>query len=168
MTRIDPPPSERWRTSVHELVLLFREALIALTPVLDGAHIVWRDGQGYDQWMHITWTLFGQIVVDAIEYGLSEGAEKLDIPNYNQGFHDYARQSFIVVETDEHHPASVILFTKFSDDDEGRFGDVQCSRRSPDGSSDEVRLPVERCHFVLMRRLPDGTLERVTDLEIVD
>jgi hypothetical protein len=61
--------SDRWTTTVTELLGLFREALLALVPIAERAKISWRDGEAYDDWDAIAAALFNNLVVRGLRYG---------------------------------------------------------------------------------------------------
>lgn len=54
--------SEKWNTSVTELIMVFRGALISIIPWLERAKIYWKNGESYDDWDNIVNALYENIV----------------------------------------------------------------------------------------------------------
>jgi hypothetical protein len=70
-----------WITSVDELVTIFRDALAAVAPVLERAHIYSDDQKAYDDWDEIAQTLFDSIVARSIRWSEEAGAD-VDLGQY--------------------------------------------------------------------------------------
>lgn len=85
-----------WDTSITELIMIFRDSLISLIPILQRAKITVGIDQGYDAWDDISETLFNNIVVESIRWALPEN-EMLDfkLSRYEMTYEDYFNISFI-------------------------------------------------------------------------
>jgi hypothetical protein len=59
---------------ITELVGMFREALVALLPVMDKAGIEWRDGRTYDPWENTERTLFDSLIGSCVENAVPAGS----------------------------------------------------------------------------------------------
>jgi len=59
-------------TTVDELMIHFREALVALLPTMDKMMVAWRDEEAYEDWEAITEVLFERLVVESIRWSLPE------------------------------------------------------------------------------------------------
>lgn len=81
-----------WQTSVGELLLIFREALEVLLPVLRKAKIPIGVHPGTDAWDEISETLFSQIVGEAIRWSLAtDQADAFELPRYEMDYTNYRR-----------------------------------------------------------------------------
>jgi hypothetical protein len=81
-------------TSAHEILCLFREALLSLIPIAEKAHMAWREPEAYDDWDRICEAIFQSIVVESIEN--AEGIGKFfPMQKYDQRIASYHDKSFI-------------------------------------------------------------------------
>jgi hypothetical protein len=87
---------ERWNTSVHDLMLNFRDALTALTPFMDKAKIGWRDVEAYDDWDEISQCLYQDMVVRSIQFSVKHQHDWIT-PDYGTVYPSYGDKSFIDV-----------------------------------------------------------------------
>ena len=102
-----------WSTSVKELLGILQEALTAMVPIAERAHIHWRDGEAYDDWDGIAEALYRNIVVRTVDSALvtpfGDG-----MPRYDTHYSSYERSRFIVVEGDEIPRNVVAVFMGFA------------------------------------------------------
>ena len=79
-----------WSTDANELIRLFRECLLSLTPWLDAARIAWKDGEAYDDWDEICAALFKAVVANSVRWAVEgsggDAAELLDYESFGKGF----------------------------------------------------------------------------------
>jgi hypothetical protein len=94
---------------ITELVGLFREALIALLPVMDKSRIQWREGRTYDPWEDIERTLYYSIIGSCVENAVPPGCLRPLAP-YGHPQPSYTNRSFLVA-SDERSAAFVKLGT---------------------------------------------------------
>ena len=85
-----------WTTTVTELVLVFRDALAALAPVLARAHIRAAELDAYDDWDEIAESLYRNIVERSIRWGVP-GAREVALPRYATMYDDYSARPYIGV-----------------------------------------------------------------------
>jgi hypothetical protein len=90
-----------------ELVGLFREALIALLPVMEKSRIKWREGQSYDPWEEIERTPYHSIIGSCVDNAMSI-QPIVRLASYGLERQAYADRSFLVASDNEH-----IAFLKF-------------------------------------------------------
>jgi hypothetical protein len=157
-----------WRTSVTELMLLFRDALVAIAPILDQAHIKWRIHESYDQWDEIANTLFEQIVGDSLHFALVEtplnGIHEPPLRLKKYTMSDLGEDR-IVVRSLDNAEVGDLTFRSFVADSP-HFSEV--SAFSEARGVDATRLPSDRVEFALFRELPDGSTQRITVLIVDD
>ena len=87
---------KRFRTTVHDLMLNFRDALAALTPYMDRAKIPWRDEEAYDDWDDICQAVYRNMVLRTIQFSIGY-QDSLTIPEYGTVYPYYGKKSFIEV-----------------------------------------------------------------------
>ncbi len=87
-----------WHTSVNELLHVFQQSLTALLPVMEKAHIAWREGDAYDDWDEISQVLYRNIVGRSLAFASSSEAD-LDtiLPHYDGICDSYANLNRIEV-----------------------------------------------------------------------
>jgi hypothetical protein len=88
--------NNNWKTSVGELLGIFREALLAIIPWLEKAKIKWKEGEAYDDWDNIAEALYKNIVCSSLA---GEIVCKYTIAEYNFDYDDYASIDFIEVRS---------------------------------------------------------------------
>jgi hypothetical protein len=87
-----------WRTTVTEIILIFRDALRALVPHVTKARIEWHEHAAYDDWDDIADVLFQKIVVASVLWALSEvDRSGIDFAAYDMMYESYAEKGIIVV-----------------------------------------------------------------------
>jgi hypothetical protein len=85
-----------WKTSVNELLSIFRQALLAVIPCIEKAHIRWKQGESYDEWDNITEALFSNIVCSSLAGAV---LPEYSMARYDLRYKDYSNIDFILVET---------------------------------------------------------------------
>lgn len=102
--------SQQPSASVHDLLMIFRDALIALVPSMNRAMIPWREGESYDDWDLITEALYRSIVVGSCEDLLEHSRP---IARYGFMIPDYLAHSFIAVSLPRNGPTPA-AFVRFA------------------------------------------------------
>jgi len=91
--------SNNWKTSITEIVTVFRGALLAIIPWVEKAKIKWKDGESYDDWDNIAQVLFENIVCSSI-YG--EVLSEYSLSSYDFQYNNYSDLDYIKVKSNRH------------------------------------------------------------------
>jgi len=99
-----------WKTSVTELLTIFRGAVIAIIPWIEKAKIPWTDEDAYDDFDNIVESLYNNIVLATLENGVLT-----EYSTARYGFHytDYSKMDFIIIKSTE-HPDKRLAFVCFN------------------------------------------------------
>ncbi|MGC9341261.1 MAG: hypothetical protein ACP5E3_01025 [Bacteroidales bacterium] len=89
-----------WKTSVTELIEIFRGALMAIIPWLEKANIAWKDGESYDDWDNIASSLFENIVCATLT---GDVVNIRMIPRYDYEYESYQARDYIVVKSKKYN-----------------------------------------------------------------
>jgi hypothetical protein len=102
-----------WRTRVTDLLLIFREALQVLAPVVKKAGINYEDDLAYDDWDNIAQSLYTNIVERSVRSaaGLDED---LTLPSYAMLYERYEQNALILVLHPRHASAEPVVFHSFA------------------------------------------------------
>jgi len=129
---------------VTELVGLFREALLALLPVMERGRIQWREGQSYDPWENIERTLYESIIGSCVENAVPAGSIMVLAP-YGLTQPAYSDRSFLV--SSENKNAALLKFATRSEPfDEATFLEL---RTDLTPSKNSFRRALAGTHFLL-------------------
>jgi hypothetical protein len=140
-----------WRTTLTDLLGVFRQGLVALVPVAEKARMPWRDGEAYDDWDAIAECLYDNLVVRAVVYA-REGGREVRLPKYDMVCPSY-KGAFIQVEggsVPEGTTAAFVGFAAVSPD----FASVKWVRVLPSGDVPNQKVeysPCDACKFCLVR-----------------
>jgi len=104
--------SNSWKTSVNELLSIFRGALLSLIPWLEKARINWKEGETYDDWDNIAEALYENIVCSSLT---GEVTLEYKIAKYNFNYDDYNSIDFIGVK-DKDNSEKKYAFVAFQND----------------------------------------------------
>lgn len=85
-----------WKTTVSELLEIFRGAIIAIIPWVEKAKISWKEGESYDDWDNIVSSLFENIVYASLTENISD---KYSLPKYDLQYEDYLDRDFILIRS---------------------------------------------------------------------
>lgn len=88
-----------WRTSVNELLHIYKGALISIVPWLDKAMIKWKDEDSYDDWENISQSLYSNIVCSSL---LGDVIIESSIAKYNFLYNNYSSIDFLLVKSDKY------------------------------------------------------------------
>ena len=139
---------------VTELVGLFREALLALLPVMERSRIKWREGQSYDPWENIERTLYKSIIGSCVENTMPAGSV-MRLASYGLMQPTYADQSFLV-SSDNKNAAFLELVTRSEPFDEAAFVELRADLMP---SNNCFRRTLAGTHFLLATPSDGGRLE---------
>jgi hypothetical protein len=150
-----------WNTSVTELLLIFRGALLAIIPWLEKAKIKWKEGEAYDDWDNIVESLYKNIVCSSLT---GEVASEYRIAKYNFNYGDYSSINYIELRS--------------KDELEKRFAFIafQCYSSSLDNikvaelnKTDKVvgytNLKLESLEFIFVKNI-DGKKQLIDSIEV--
>lgn len=107
--------SSSWEVDIHQLLLIVRDAYVALVPTLEKARIPWANEHAYDDWDRIADSIYNSVAINAILHS-SECARASNIVRYSYAHEDYSGLSFFLI-TDADTSSSlafVNFFTKVS------------------------------------------------------
>lgn len=137
--------------SVDEVVLNFRQALVAVVPFFRRAAIPWQRPDAYDEWDEVASALFRALVVEVLRVRPQAQADaELVLPSYDVLADDYSRVNVFVVENSA-IPEGRCIFHGFATKS-SVFDLVEVRRISEDGrpiGSDLQTCPVEGSAFRL-------------------
>jgi hypothetical protein len=143
--------------TVTSLVLNFADACRALVPMLDGAAVPWGDEGQYDNWDRIAEALYGTLVTEPCALAaLGEGnLSKLAIARY--GFSPAPGDCNAYVAVEGVNPKRLVgLSTAKRPFDQVRVAGAEAA---------ETML-LRGCRFIFVFPGPDGTQQRLTDLDL--
>lgn len=87
-----------WTATPGELLNVFRDALLAIVPVVERAMMGWRDEEAYDDWDAIADVLYEQLVVASVRWSLAETDHAaFKMPPYNTLVESYNDLRFFAV-----------------------------------------------------------------------
>jgi len=157
-----------WNTNVNELLSLMRDSLSVLAPVVEKAHIPWREKDAYDDWDAITAAIYENIVVRSILHAV-DIRKDLSMPKYGFVYPSYCAYDVISVETlQESVKGGIAAFIGFS----GQTSPVEYVKWLAISLSGEVLdkqiqfSKYDECKFLLRQRVQQGR-SCVCSLEIV-
>jgi len=160
---------QTWRTTTTEIIEIFRESLIVLAPVMEKAHLSWKEGEAYDEWDRIASSLFEGVVVSALQWGLRPGEfTEVHLPAYDMIYPDYHEFSFIECMNDSPPLDSYLLFHRFITRD-NPFDTVQCHQVEKRGlklTPNPVIRPAAGARFAFQLRRSADELTRCEELRI--
>ena len=140
-----------WPTSVNELTLIFRDALLALIPIADRARMQWREPKNYDDWDSIAQSLFQSIVVSSLAHA-GPLQPSYELPKYDVRIANYSENSFLSTSACPTDLAFVCFETGQSPFDSALFARLDTTGKVLKFE----RESVERVYFVLSSRSSDS------------
>jgi hypothetical protein len=136
-----------WTTSTNELIRLFGDAIRALIPIAERAHMAWREPAAYDDWDGICEAIYRSIVIMSIQY--SEGVGSfLPLPDYDRRIRCYDQNSFVGGKWSGENAAFVCFETTVAPFDTCLFAVLDQKLNVVA----QKRIPVTDVEFVLVRR----------------
>jgi len=101
----DLVPDAKWHSSISDIMMNFRNALISIVPQLEVVHIGWKDDEQYDDYDNIAECLFENLVTRNLKYNTD-----LVLTGYGFVKEDYKRKSYIAINIPE---IGVVPFIQF-------------------------------------------------------
>lgn len=153
--------SNNWKTSVTELLAIFRGALLSIIPWLEKAKIKWKEGEAYDDWDNIAESLYSNIVCSSLT---GEVASEYRIAKYNFNYDDYASINFIEVRDKENYEkkfAFVAFQSNFSPLDNVKVAELDKSNKVVDYTN----LNFDGLEFVFVKN-NNGKKEVIDSIEV--
>jgi hypothetical protein len=80
--------------SITELVVTFRDCLVAIAPIVEKVGIEWREFKQYDEWDGIASALYSSVVASAVAYTV-EGESFAKIAPYDMLLRDFGQASYL-------------------------------------------------------------------------
>jgi hypothetical protein len=154
--------NNNWKTSVSELLEIFRGALIAVIPWLEKAKIKWKNSEAYDDWDNIAKTLYENIVCSSLT---GEVASEYSIAKYDFNYDDYSSIDFILVKNKNqvHIKYAFVSFQSITNPlDSLRVAKLDKSNRV----IEYINLKLEEVGFVLVKN-NKGKEELIDEIEII-
>lgn len=155
------------RCSVTDLLGVFREALIALTPTADRLLLEWLDGRQHRDWERIAETLFDVCVRGPLES--ESGRRDADFPlaRYDIDVDSYEAFSWIGVKGKALSSSAVLirLMTDLKPFDAVQVAIVDSVTRTP---VERVLLPLAEAEFTFVRRSQAEPDAEIRDIEAID
>jgi len=143
--------SSTWATSVHEMLGLFRDALIALIPSANRAHMSWREPDAYDDWDQICEAIYQSFVVQSVE-NAEEIGTFFPIPKYDMRIISYDGNSFISEQSTRERAAFVCFETHSEPFDTCLFATLDMSGKI----IGFTKSPLSNVRMIFARRDKDG------------
>jgi hypothetical protein len=99
-----------WKTTVKELLQIFKGALTSTVPWLEKAMIEWKGKQAYDDWDNIAEALYNNIVCSSL---MGEVMSEYPIAKYGMIYDDYKDLDFIAVQPHGKYSNETLAFICF-------------------------------------------------------
>lgn len=153
--------NNNWKTSVTELLAIFKGTLLAIIPWLEKAKIKWKEGEAYDDWDNIVEALYKNIVCSSLN---GEIASEYAIAKYNFDYDDYTLIDFIEVRS-KTYSEKKFVFVGFQSD----FSPLDSIRVAELDKKDKVvgytNLKFDGLEFVFVKNI-DGKQKIIDSIEI--
>lgn len=160
-------PTGFWRSTVTQLLGVFRRALCSLIPSVTDARIPWRDDEAYDDWDEIAEVLYRNIVVRTLQHA-EECGEGVELPPFDTVIQCYADVDVIEVFNKSHNSDGPLVFVGLSTRDQP-FDTVKAVVVSKDLDVRDSTLhyvPLSSCTFGLLRRGTKGERKEVFEIGV--
>lgn len=152
---------------ITDLLLNFRDTLLAVAPKAERVGIPWKRPDAYDDWDAIATTLYDNLVINVIRYSLPESSQdKFELPSYDLLLNSYENMSTIEVShpqlSDERHVFHA-FGTKASP-----FDVIEVRALTEDGSplgEDLKMCSLERAQFIL-HLIHNSFSDSITEIKI--
>ena len=113
-------PDATWNVSVTDAMQVFRQALIALIPSMENAHIMWRGEDVYEDWERVLESLYESIVVDCVIFDTQviklckQERTSVNFATIGLSYDNYERLSYIEVLGEKQHNSCCRAFFNFA------------------------------------------------------
>lgn len=153
--------SINFKTSVTELLAIFRGALLAIIPWIEKAKIKWKEGEAYDDWDNIAASLYKNIVCSSLT---GEVALEYGIANYNFNYDDYASINLIEVKSKDNSEKK-FAFVAFQSNSSPLDGVKVAELDKTDKVIGYANLKFDDLDFVFVKNI-NGKKEVIDSIEI--
>ena len=154
--------NNNWKTSVTELLVIFRGALLSIIPWIEKAKIRWKEGEAYDDWDNIAEALYNNIVCSSLA---GEVASVYTIAKYNFLYEDYNFVDFIGMEC-KSNLEKKFVFMAFQSDS-SPFDSIKAAELDNSNAVIKVTtLKFDDLKFAFVKNI-DGRIEVMDEIEIV-
>ena len=158
-----------WKTSVTELLDIFHESLLTLIPIMERAHLPWKEPDSYDEWDNITETLFQVLVVGTLQWVIYQKEEgKLEIPKYDFRYENYSSHSFIAIKQRTNNDENYLVFVGFATKD-APLDTVEYVEIDITGnmvSNSKQSTPYKNSEFIFKHRISINKVNTISDFEM--
>lgn len=152
-----------FRMGINELLVTFRQGLIAMIPTADRAHLIWSDLNTHDDWEAIAECLFNVFVRNPIELDEGRGGGALPLPRYDFDIDTYSGHSWIQVLSvpAQQTYALLRLLTRAE-----AFDTVQVVEVNPESLEAGARytFPWDDVKFILNERISGRSFRLLTEV----
>ncbi|MFO7575176.1 MAG: hypothetical protein R6W67_08470 [Bacteroidales bacterium] len=153
--------SNKLKTSVTDLVVIFRGALLAIIPWLEKAKIKWEDGEAYDDWDNIAESLYKNIVCSTLT---GEVASEYKIAKYNFNYNNYTSMNYIEVKYKD-KSEKTFVFVAFQSNSSLLDSVKVAELDKTDNVVGYTKLKYENLEFVFVKYC-NGKKEVIDNLEV--
>jgi hypothetical protein len=155
------------RSSVTDLVLAFRDALLGFVPVADRLQMPWGDDSQHRDWERVAETLFDACVRGPVEADGARRAGEFLLPRYDVDVESYAEASWISVRSAD-QPGTLAMIRLLSDREP--FDSVQAAviDTATLRATEVIKMPIRDVDFVFVRRakgFPDADITTIVAVE---
>jgi hypothetical protein len=155
-----------YRATVGELLENFRDALVAILPVVDRAMINYRDNETHRDWERLAEGMFDAFVRSPIDSDLAAIGGELPLARYDIDVGDYLGVSWLTTDVEAPHRGVLLRFLS----DAAPFDKIQVVDIDPVTLRAGKRRTVatSEISLALYRRVEDGGAAIVTQIEAVE
>jgi len=153
---------EIWKTSVNELLTIFRGALTSILPWIEKAKIEWKEGESYDDWDNIASSLYNNIVCSSL---MGEVLDEYSIAEYSFVYENYSDIDFILVMSNN-YKNNILAFVSF----QSIVSPFDCVEVAMLDNSLEIvehlTLKLDNLEFAFMKK-NNATRAIISDIEVL-
>lgn len=154
--------NNNWKTTVNELLLIFRGALMAVIPWLEKAKIKWKEGEAYDDWDNIAASLYQNIVCSSLT---GEVSSDYSIAKYNFHYEDYLLIDFIQVRSKSYSDKN-FAFVSFQSNSSPLDTVKVAELNKSDKVDGYTNLKLDGLEFVFVKNF-EGKKEIIKELDVM-
>jgi hypothetical protein len=155
------------RCTVTDLIAIFRDALIALTPTADRLLLEWEEGRQHRDWERVAETLFDVCVRGPLDSEPGRRKGEFPLARYNIDADSYEVFSWIGVRGETlNSPAALVRLIS----DVKPFDAVQVAISDPVAGTpvERVLVPFAEAEFTFVRRSQGKPDSEICDIEAID
>jgi hypothetical protein len=149
-----------WKTSINELISIFRESLNSVIPSMEKGKIPWRKGESYDEWDDISHSLYKAL----IKTNLYKELEKSNLVNYDGYYENYSKYDYLLVKSKVYLDNSLVFYNFISKNEPHDYLEAMVIDKY-ENSIEILELKYENLDFSFVKK--NGlNIEIITELEI--